>query len=154
MPPRFTPTQQKHMNDGKTLANETGLPPVSGYSELIGYKLRNRATSYAEMELTVEAKHLNRLEVPHGGVLATLIDTAAGVAVAMSKGPDQIVPSVTIALSMQFVGQAKLGDVLIATGRHISGGRTIAHATAEVATQDGKLVARGDATFRILSKKP
>lgn len=141
------------MKDGNKLANETGLPPASGYSHLIGYKLRNRATSYAELELAVEAKHLNRLDVPHGGVLATLIDTAAGIAVAMSRGTEQIVPSVTISLSMQFLGQAKLGDTLITTGRHISGGRTIAHATAEIATQDGKLVARGDATFRILSQK-
>jgi uncharacterized protein (TIGR00369 family) len=141
------------MNDGNKLTNENGLPPASGYSELIGYKLRNRAASYAELELTVEPKHLNRLNVPHGGVLATLIDTAAGIAVALSKGPDQIVPAVTISMSMQFLGQAKVGDILVATGRHIAGGHTIAHGTAEIATQDGKLVARGDATFRILSKK-
>ena len=141
------------MNDGNKLANETGLPPASGYSQLIGYKLRSRATSFAELELIVEPKHLNRLDVPHGGVLATLVDTAAGIAVALCKGPDQIVPAVTISLSMQFVGQAKLGDVLVATGRHIAGGRTIAHATAEITTQEGKLVARGDATFRILSQK-
>jgi uncharacterized protein (TIGR00369 family) len=141
------------MNDSKNLANENGLPPASGFSQLIGYTLRNRATSYAELELTVEPKHLNRLNVPHGGVLATLIDTATGIAVALSKGPDQIVPAVTISLSMQFLGQAKLGDVLIATARHIAGGRTIAYGTAEVTTEDGRPVARGDATFRILSQK-
>ena len=68
------------MNDGKNLANETGLPPASGYAQLIGYKLRKHATSYAELELIVEPKHLNRLNAPHGGVLATLIDTATGIA--------------------------------------------------------------------------
>lgn len=139
------------MNDGIT--NENGLPPASGFAKLIGYKLRSRALSYAELELTVESKHLNRLGVPHGGLLATLIDTATGIAVALSKGPDQIVPAVTISLSMQFLGQAKLGDVLIATAKHIGGGRTIGYATAEVTTEDGKPVARGDATFRILSPK-
>lgn len=141
------------MNDGNSPGNENGLPPASGYAKLIGYKLRDRALSYAELELTVEPQHLNRLDVPHGGVLATLIDTATGIAVALSKGPDSIVPAVTISLSMQFLGQAKLGDVLIAKGRHIGGGRTIGYATAEVTTQDGKPVARGDATFRILSPK-
>lgn len=141
------------MNDGNNLANESGMPPASGFAQLIGYKLRDRATSYAELELTVEPKHLNRLEVPHGGVLATLIDTATGIAVALCKGPDQIVPAVTISLSMQFLGQAQVGDVLIATGRHIGGGRTIGYATAEVKTADGKPVARGDATFRILSQR-
>ncbi len=139
------------MNDGNT--NENGLPPASGFAKLIGYKLRSRALSYAELELTVEPKHLNRLDVPHGGLLATMIDTATGIAVALSKGPDQIVPAVTVSLSMQFLGQAKLGDVLIATAKHIGGGRTIGYATAEVATQDGRPIARGDATFRILSPK-
>lgn len=144
------------MNDGTTsdrLRNEDGGLPHSGYAELIGYKLRSRAVGFAELELTVEAKHLNRLEVPHGGVLATLIDTATGIAVALARGPDQITPAVTISLSMQFLGQAKLGDVLIATGRLIGGGGTIGYATAEVRTEEGKAVARGDATFRYLRQK-
>lgn len=144
------------MNDrsqNNRLINEDGQPPHSGYAELIGYKLRSRAIGFAELELLVEPKHLNRLEVPHGGVLATLIDTATGIAVALAKGPDQILPAVTVSLSMQFLGQAKLGDTLVATGRHIGGGRTIGYATAEVRTQDGRPVARGDATYRFLTPK-
>lgn len=137
-------------SDDDTLRNEDGQTPPSGYAELIGYTLRSRATGFAELALKVEPKHLNRLEVPHGGVLATLIDTATGIAVALAKGPDQVAPAVTVALSMQFLGQAKLGDVLIATGRHIGGGRTIAYATAEVRTEGGVAVARGDATYRFL----
>jgi acyl-coenzyme A thioesterase PaaI-like protein len=63
------------------------------------------------------------------------------------------VPADTVSLTKQFLGQAKQGDVLIAVGKHIAGGRTIAYGTAEVTTEDGKPVARGDATFRILSLK-
>lgn len=133
--------------------NEDGQPPQSGYAALIGYKLRSRATGYAELELIVEPKHLNRLGVPHGGVLATLIDTATGIAIALAKGPDQILPAVTVSLSMQFLGQAKLGDTLVATGRHIGGGRTIGYATAEVRTESGQPVARGDATYRFLTSR-
>ena len=125
----------------------------SGYANLIGYKLRAKATGYAELELTIEPKHLNRSNVPHGGVLATLIDTATGYAVALAQGPDRILPAVTISLSMQFLGQAKTGDVLVAIGRHIGGGRTIGYATAEVRGADGRAIARGDATFRFLSQK-
>lgn len=135
------------------LRNADGQLPASGYAALIGYKLVSSATGFAELELTVEPKHLNRLEVPHGGVLATLIDTATGIAVALAKGPDQILPAVTVSLSMQFLGQAKLGDVLIATGRHIGGGRTIGYATAEVRTRSGQPVARGDATYRFLTQR-
>ncbi|HET6161096.1 MAG TPA: PaaI family thioesterase [Dongiaceae bacterium] len=127
--------------------------PRSGYSELIGYRVRKRDTDYCELELTVEAKHLNRLNVPHGGALATLIDTAAGIAVAFAQGPDKVLPAVTLSLSMQFLGQAKLGDVLIATGRRIGGGRTVAYGTTEIKTEDGRAIARGDATFRYITPR-
>lgn len=125
----------------------------SGYADLIGYKLRAKAAGYVELELAIEPKHLNRLHVPHGGVLATLIDTATGYAVALMHGPERIARAVTISLSMQFLGQAKVGDVLVATGRHVGGGRTIGYATAEIHSADGRAIARGDATLRILSQK-
>jgi uncharacterized protein (TIGR00369 family) len=122
--------------------------PRSGYSELIGYRVARRDTDYCELELIVEPKHLNRLNVPHGGALATLIDTAAGIAVALAQGTDKLLPAVTLSLSMQFLGQAKLGDVLTATGRRIGGGRTVAYGTTEIKNQEGRAIARGDATFR------
>ena len=127
--------------------------PRSGYSELIGYRVTKRDTDYCEMQLTVEPKHLNRLNVPHGGVLATLIDTAAGIAVAFAQGPDKVLPAVTLSLSMQFLGQAKVGDVLTTVGRRTGGGRTVAYGTAEIKTQDGRAIARGDATFRYITPK-
>lgn len=127
--------------------------PRSGYSELLGYRFTKRDTDYCEMELTVEHKHLNRLNVPHGGALATLIDTAAGAAVGFAQGPDKLLPAVTLSLSIQFLGQAKVGDVLTATGRRIGGGRTIAYGTAEIRNQDGRAIARGDGTFRYVTPR-
>jgi uncharacterized protein (TIGR00369 family) len=127
--------------------------PRSGYADLIGYRVTRRDTDYCEMELIVEPKHLNRLNVPHGGALATLIDTAAGIAVAFAQGPDKILPAVTLSLSMQFLGQAKVGDVLTATGRRVGGGRTVAYGTTEIRNQDGHAIARGDATFRYVTPR-
>jgi uncharacterized protein (TIGR00369 family) len=127
--------------------------PPSGYSELLGYRFTKRDTDYCEVELTVEHKHLNRLNVPHGGALATLIDTAAGAAVGFAQGPDKLLPAVTLSLSIQFLGQAKVGDVLTVTGRRIGGGRTIAYCTAELKNQDGRAIARGDGTFRYVTPR-
>lgn len=127
--------------------------PRSGYSDLIGYRVTKRDTDYCELELVVERKHLNRLNVPHGGALATLIDTAAGIAVAFAQGPDRVLPAVTLSLSMQFLGQAKVDDVLTATGRRVGGGRTIAYGTAEIKAQDGRTIARGDGTFRYVTPR-
>lgn len=127
--------------------------PRSGYSDLIGYRVVKRDTGYCELELVVERKHLNRLNVPHGGSLASLIDTAAGIAVALAGGLDKMLPAVTLSLSMQFLGQATAGDVLTTTGRWIGGGRTIAYGTAEIKTQDGRMIARGDGTFRYVTPR-
>jgi uncharacterized protein (TIGR00369 family) len=127
--------------------------PRSGYAELIGYRVTRRDAGYCELELAVEPKHLNRLNVPHGGALATLIDTAAGIAVALAEGPDKVLPAVTLSLAMQFLGQAKVGDVLTVTGRRIGGGRTIAYGTAEIKAQDGRPIARGDGTFRYVTPR-
>jgi uncharacterized protein (TIGR00369 family) len=144
--PRFTRT-------GQPVTEETFERPYSGYAELIGYRLRRRAKGEAEVELRLEPKHLNRLLVPHGGVLATLLDTACGFAVAFAQGPEKVLPAVTLSLSMQFLGQAKAGELLVATARHDGGGKTIGFASATVSTETGRAIARGEATFRFLKPR-
>lgn len=126
--------------------------PYSGYAELIGYELIEKARDFARLRLVVGPQHLNRMQVPHGGVLATVLDSATGFAVAFADGPDKVLKAVTITMNVQFVGQARSGDTIFATGRRIGGGRTIAFANAEVVTQAGILVAKCDATYRFLER--
>ena len=127
--------------------------PYSGYAEHIGYELTVRETGHAEVTLLVGRQHLNRSNIPHGGVLASLLDAASGFAIAFAEGPEIVKPAVTLTLNIMYLGQAKLGDTLTAVGRHVGGGRTIAYATAEIKTQDGLSVARGEAVFRYLGDK-
>jgi uncharacterized protein (TIGR00369 family) len=135
------------------LADQVENASLSGYSRLIEYRLQRADKGYAEVSLTVGPKHLNRLGVMHGGVLATLIDTATGFAVAFAETPEKMKPAVTLTLNTQFLGQTQEGDQLIATGRHIGGGKTIAYASAEVRKADGTLVGRGDAVYRFLNER-
>ena len=127
--------------------------PYSGYAELIGYQLIDRATDFARLKLLIGPQHLNRLEVPHGGVLATLLDTAGGFAVSFAGGPERVLRAVTLSMNVQFIGQAKLGDTVIAEGQRIGGGKTIAFAKAELRTEAGLVLARGDAVYRFLDKR-
>jgi uncharacterized protein (TIGR00369 family) len=126
--------------------------PYSGYAELIGYQLVDKDKDFARLKLLIEPRHLNRMEVPHGGVLATLIDTATGFAVALAGGPDRIIKAVTLSMNVQFMGQGKVGETLIVEGHRIGGGKTVAFAKAEVRNEAGAILARGDAVYRFLEK--
>ena len=135
------------------LVDQERDPSLSGYSQLLEYRLRRSDTGYAEVSLTVGPQHLNRLGVMHGGVMASLIDSATGFAVAFAESPERMKPAVTLTLNTQFLGRANLGDSLIAVAKHTGGGKTIAYATAEVRRADGVVVGRGDAVYRFLNER-
>lgn len=124
----------------------------SGYAELLGYQLVTRQQGFAEVSLKIGPQHLNRAAIPHGGVLATLLDSAAGFAASYYEDPDRPRSLVTLSINVMFLGQARQGDTLVARGHRIGGGKTIAYATAEIETADKRLIARADVVFRYLDK--
>jgi uncharacterized protein (TIGR00369 family) len=136
------------MCDGSTMER-----PYSGYAELIGYRLVDKAKDFARLTLLIGPQHLNRMEVPHGGVLATLLDSATGFAVAFADGPERVLKAVTLSMNVQFMGQGKVGETIIAEGRRTGGGKTVAFATGELRTEAGLVLARGDAVYRFLDKR-
>jgi len=86
----------------------------------------------------------------HGGVLAMLVDAAVGGALgtygsAAAGGTDQA----TLDLNVSFVGAAR-GEALLAEGKIIRRGRTIAFGETRVTDSGGTLVAVGRATYMIL----
>ncbi|MDF2764696.1 MAG: protein involved in aromatic compounds catabolism [Rhodospirillales bacterium] len=119
---------------------------LSGYARLIGYRLSRWEPDFAEIVLELGSQHENRGGIAHGGVLATLIDTACGFAGCWAP-PGQTRAAVTLSLTTQFLAPAKSGR-LIATGRRVGGGRSIFFATAEVRDAEGTLLARGEGVFR------
>ena len=122
-----------------------------GFADLVGYELADWREDYAEMTLTVEAKHLNRSGVLHGGILATLIDTVCGYAGTYCAEPGQSRRAFTLSLNSQFLGTAEAGARLTATGRKTGGGRNIYFSVAEIRDQDGRLIGQGDAVYRYRS---
>ena len=85
----------------------------------------------------------------HGGVLATLVDAAVGGALgtygtAATGGVDQA----TLDLNVTFIAAAR-GDALLAEGRILRRGRSIAFGETRVTDTAGTLVALGRATYLI-----
>jgi uncharacterized protein (TIGR00369 family) len=119
---------------------------LSGYARLIGYRLTRWEPDFAEIALELGPEHHNRGHVAHGGVLATLIDTACGFAGCWAPNGESRA-AVTLSMTTQFLAPGRSGR-LIATGRKVGGGRGVFFATAEIRDAAGTLVARGEGVFR------
>ena len=73
------------------------LGPSAGYGQLIGYRLLTWREDYAEVELELQPRHLNGYGIPHGGLIATLLDTACGFAGVYCTVPGNVRSAVTAA---------------------------------------------------------
>jgi uncharacterized protein (TIGR00369 family) len=117
----------------------------------LGIEVEAAGEGWVRLRVPVRDELRNAAGAPvHGGVLATLVDAAIGGALgtygsASSGGVDQA----TLDLNVSFVGAAR-GDALLAEGRIIRRGRTIAFGETRVTDLGGTLVALGRATYMLL----
>jgi uncharacterized protein (TIGR00369 family) len=115
------------------------------FLDLLGVRSIEMGQGRCRVELLVLRQHLRNLGIIHGGVVATLLDTAMGIAASTLAPPGQGV--VTIQLNAHFIRPAWEGETLVATGELKHSGRQTAVACGEVHTAQGVLVASGSATF-------
>ncbi len=80
--------------------------------------------------LEVADHHRNYHDVAHGGVLTTLADVALSYQIYISADPP--LPTVTIALTTQFLGAARIGDWIVADARIDRIGGRIGYASGRV----------------------
>lgn len=91
-------------------------------------------------------RHRNLQGRIHGGVIATLADTAAGLAVRSAMDPGG--RHVTVNLDVQYLRPARNGR-LMAEGSVVRLGRSIGFADAEVTDTGGTVVARAQVTVAV-----
>ena len=118
------------------------------FLEHLGIEPVDASDGYAEFHMTVKEHHLRTLGLLHGGVVATLLDTAMGFA-SITKAPKGH-HVVTIQLNMNFIRAAYEDEVLTAKGTVTHSGRKTAVLKGEVLNQDGKTIAIGTSTFMYL----
>lgn len=91
--------------------------------------------------------HTNSRGLVHGGLISALADNAMGLT--CGQGLDAAGGLVTVSLSVDFLGAAKLGQWLAFETTFVKRGRTLCFAQAFV-TADNEPIARAGATFRVL----
>lgn len=114
--------------------------------EQIGCSIVEVSLERSVVELVVDRRHLNSMGMVHGGVLATLLDTAMGLA-ALGAYPGR--RSVTTNLSVHFVAPLGLGT-LVATASVLHASRSTVTLQASVADRAGKLGTAGTGSFRFV----
>jgi uncharacterized protein (TIGR00369 family) len=118
------------------------------FADLVGLQIGDPEDSPSGRDSVVQLEatddHLNVAGIVHGGVLATMIDTAMGRAV--RDVTDE--PAATSQLTVTYLDPARQGT-LVATARITKRGSTLTLVEAEV-EQEGKPVAHALATFALL----
>jgi uncharacterized protein (TIGR00369 family) len=113
--------------------------------ELLGCKLEEISEQRVVVTLSINKKHLNGLGIVHGGVHATLLDSAMGLA-AMAVRPGEKI--MTTHLNIHYVSALKEGD-LIVTAQAVHQTRNMVTTQGTVTNPDGELAALATATFRV-----
>ncbi|MGN6359794.1 MAG: PaaI family thioesterase [Thermomicrobiales bacterium] len=103
---------------------------------------------HAVLFLDIQPFHLNSNGTLHGGVYATLIDNAMGMAVAALVG----VRIATTQMNVHFLGLVKEGRV-VCHGHVLHRTRRTATAEAKVYDAAGNLVGMGTGAFRIFEQQ-
>ncbi len=137
------------MNHPGAYPSDPTVPSGDQLVELLGIEPITWGDGRAELALTVEDKHLRNLPILHGGVTATLLDSALGVAANTVAPTDRL--TVTAQLNINFIRPAFPGERLIATGQVQHAGRQSVVANGEVRCENGQLVATASGTFLFTS---
>lgn len=118
----------------------------------MGVEVVDAGEGWCRLRVPVRDEMRNAAGAPvHGGIYSALIDMAIGGALSTTHEDSAGgVGQTTLDLNVSFIA-ATTGDVLIAEGRLIRRGRTIAFGEATVKDADGKLLAVGRATYMIAS---
>jgi len=126
-----------------------GRRPPPPAAALLGFELLaiDPEQGTIRVRFTARPEFANPIGVVQGGFLAAMLDDTLGPALTATLEPDQFAP--TIELKVNFVAPAKPGP-LVADGRVVARGGSIAFLAGELRTEDGVLVATATATARIV----
>jgi len=119
---------------------------VSGFAERLGARAEDAGEGRARIRFEARDEHLNAAGTVHGGVLATLVDTAMGLAARTAIGADDV--PATSQLTVTYLRAGKPGRLAV-VGRVSKQGEHLTVCEAEV-EQDGRTLVHALATFAVL----
>ena len=127
-----------------------GLLPPAPIAATLGLENFDGEAGAFSVELVPEQRHYNPLGSVHGGVLSTMLDTAAGCSVHSTLAAGEAYTSLD--LTVKFLRPATVDSGrLRASGKVIQRGRRTALAEAQVTDESGRLIAHATSSCMIFS---
>jgi uncharacterized protein (TIGR00369 family) len=153
----MTQTQQVTLEDLAAMsgieqlrAMGEGLLPPAPIAATLGLENFDGDVGSFSVELVPQERHYNPLGSVHGGVLSTMLDTAAACSVHSTLAAGEAYTSLD--LTVKFLRPATVASGrLRAEGRVLQRGRRTALAEAQVYDEAGKLVAHATSSCMIFS---
>ena len=128
--------------EGLTSSSRGDLPapPVGA---LVGFDVEHAADGESRLTFEARPEHANPMGTLHGGVLCDVGDAAMGTAYASTLAADE--SFTTLELKVNYL-RPVWDATLTATGRVVSGGRTVGLVECDVHDEEDRLVARLSST--------
>ena len=125
------------------------LNQISGFNKVNGLRIVKWQDGEAMLRVDLRSDHLNPLGLVHGGLYATMLDVALAMSGNFRKAPDDLLPGLTLSLTLQYYAPLHLQDeYAIAKGRRTGGGKSIFFAEGEVLAPDGRVIAVASGVFK------
>jgi uncharacterized protein (TIGR00369 family) len=117
----------------------------------LGIEVDEAGPGWVRLRVSVRDELRNAAGAPvHGGVYSALVDTAVGGALStLHEASEGGVGQTTLDLNVSFIAGASAGGI-VAEGRILKRGRTIAFGEARISDGTGRLLAVGRATYMIV----
>src|SRR6202158_4140476 len=119
--------------------------------EWLGVRTVETGEGTATVEMPTTEDMANHSGFVHGGMISTLADSAMGRSLRTLK--PGVVRAISFDLKLSFIGAAKIGEKLRATGRVLHAGRRTVVTDCRVEGSGGKLVATASGTFSVTREK-
>jgi uncharacterized protein (TIGR00369 family) len=121
------------------------------FARWMGIELASIDEGSAEFRLRMEPHHRNPGGIAHGGVIASMLDAAIGLALRTKMGTSST--HVTVQLQVNYLKPIREG-AMIARGTAVYGGSRMGYGEGTLLDENGTVLARANATFLVVASSP
>lgn len=114
------------------------------FAKLLGIEVESVEPGHAVLTINLRHEHMRNDAIAHGGVVATVIDSAMAIAIMALLAENE--RTVTVDLTIHYLRPVTEG-LAKASARVVRAGRKVITVSAELFDKDGKLAATAISTY-------